>query len=131
MGPLSASVSRLLTRRSRCPTPANGLSPMRAIRLLCFVSVTVSVAGCAVGPDYHQPQMKLPEQFTAAPPPDSAAGRETIDPGNWWHALGDSQLDSLIDRAIRASTSLEIALTRLQEARTYETILTGQALPFV
>jgi len=105
---------------------------MRAIRLVCFVGFMVGVAGCTVGPDYHQPQVMLPEQFAAAPPPSAAvAVRETIDPGNWWHALGDSKLDSLIDRAISANMSLEIALARLQEARTYETVLTGQALPFV
>jgi len=48
---------------------------------------------------------------------------------NWWHALGDDELDSLVDRALQANPSLEIALTRLQQARTFEVAVTGFALP--
>src|SRR6185436_12048488 len=104
MGQWSARLSRLLPRRLLRPWLAKGSCCMRAIRLVCFVGFMVGVAGCTVGPDYHQPQVMLPEQFAAAPPPSAAvAVRETIDPGNWWHALGDSKLDSLIDRAISAN----------------------------
>ena len=41
-----------------------------------------------------------------------------MDPAQWWRALHDPQLDSLIERAIRANLDIDIALTRLQEART-------------
>jgi NodT family efflux transporter outer membrane factor (OMF) lipoprotein len=61
-----------------------------------------------------------------APAQRSAAATEIA---SWWHALGDAQLDSLVDRALQANPSLEIALTRLQEARTFEVAVTGFALP--
>lgn len=43
--------------------------------------------------------------------------------------LHDRELDSLIDRAIAASPTLEIALDRLQQARTQEIVIVGTALP--
>jgi NodT family efflux transporter outer membrane factor (OMF) lipoprotein len=52
-----------------------------------------------------------------------------VEIARWWHGLGDPELDSLVERALQANPSLEIALTRLQEARTFEVVLTGYALP--
>ena len=37
--------------------------------------------------------------------------------------------DSLVDRALESNLDLEIALTRLQEARTQEIVVIGEALP--
>jgi NodT family efflux transporter outer membrane factor (OMF) lipoprotein len=104
---------------------------MRALQVLSVVAMGVSLAGCTVGPDYHTPQMKLPDGFIAAFDVRSAtgAGYEAVDLAKWWHALNDAELDSLIERAIQANPSLEIALTRLQEARTFETVVAGRALP--
>ena len=47
----------------------------------------------------------------------------------WWRSLHDRELNSLIDRAIAASPSLEIALDRLQQARAQEAVVIGAALP--
>jgi NodT family efflux transporter outer membrane factor (OMF) lipoprotein len=104
---------------------------MRAFQILSFVVLGAGLAGCAVGPDYHAPQMKLPDGFVAASVAQGAtgAGHEAVDPAKWWHALNDAKLDSLIERAVQANPSLEIALTRLQEARTFETVVAGRALP--
>src|SRR5882672_9335305 len=104
---------------------------MRVLHVVSVVAIGVSLAGCAVGPDYRTPQMKLPDGFIAAAGTQSAtgAGHGAADPAQWWHALNDAELDSLIDRAIQANLSLEIALTRLQEARTFETVVAGRALP--
>jgi NodT family efflux transporter outer membrane factor (OMF) lipoprotein len=94
-------------------------------------AILVILAGCAVGPDYHAPKMKMPDGFAvssgASAPPGS--GNAAVDLTQWWRALNDRQLESLVDRAIRANTTLEIALTRLQEARTFETVVAGHALP--
>jgi NodT family efflux transporter outer membrane factor (OMF) lipoprotein len=58
----------------------------------------------------------------AAPTPDLAT---------WWRALNDEELDSLVDRAVKSNLDLEIALDRLQQARTYEAVVVGYALPEV
>jgi len=92
------------------------------------------LAGCAVGPNYHEPKPTTPGEFVAAP---EAAGTEVrgtgsaVDLTQWWQSLNDPELDSLIDRAIRANPDIEIALTRLQEVRTQQVVLVGDALPEV
>jgi NodT family efflux transporter outer membrane factor (OMF) lipoprotein len=101
---------------------------MSASRGTLAIALTAWLAGCAVGPNYHTPQVRLPDRFAAASEASNAVN-VTIDPAGWWRALNDPQLNALIDRAIQANPSLEIALTRLQEARTFEAAVTGQALP--
>jgi NodT family efflux transporter outer membrane factor (OMF) lipoprotein len=90
------------------------------------------LTGCAVGPDYHPVETKMPEGFVAA-----SSGLETskpvdqavIDATKWWKSLNDPELNSLIDHAIANSPDLEIMLDRVQEARTQEEIVLGGALP--
>ena len=128
------------------------LFPLAAVAVL-------GLSGCAVGPDYHPPTMQTPQEFLkpelAPPASENQTGTQNMTPigpgaevykpvvpgapaqrsaaateiASWWHALGDAQLDSLVDRALQANPSLEIALTRLQEARTFEVAVTGFALP--
>lgn len=85
------------------------------------------LSGCAVGPDYQKPDLPAPDKFAAAQ--TSAAGQPSVDPARWWKALGDDELNALVERAVAANPDLAIALYRLQEARTQEAVLLGDALP--
>jgi NodT family efflux transporter outer membrane factor (OMF) lipoprotein len=101
---------------------------------MCAAALLCGVAGCAVGPSYRTPASDVPAHYVGvaraagaypeapAPSPDLAA---------WWRGLGDTELDSLVERAIKANLDLDIALTRLQQARTYEAEVLGHALPQV
>jgi NodT family efflux transporter outer membrane factor (OMF) lipoprotein len=100
---------------------------MKPITARICVSLSVWLVGCAVGPNYHSPKTVAPPQFVAAP---SAAAQPVTGPP-WWHSLDDPELDALIERAIGANPDIAIALTRLQEARTREVVLAGDALPEV
>jgi len=93
-------------------------------------AVAFGLAGCAVGPDYHSPKTPVPEGF-AAVASGAKQSQATAEMVRWWQSLNDPELDSLVERAIQANPSLEIALTRLQEARTFEVAITGRALPSV
>ena len=87
------------------------------------------LASCAVGPDYHPVTMAVPDRFAAddsdTPKPDQPVINATI----WWKSLKDPELDSLVGRAIANNPDLEIALDRVQEARTQEEVVLGGALP--
>ncbi len=61
----------------------------------------------------------------------AAADHRVADTTKWWRALHDRELDSLIDRAIAASPTLEVALDRLQQARAQEFAIIGSALPML
>jgi NodT family efflux transporter outer membrane factor (OMF) lipoprotein len=97
---------------------------MRAVGYSLLLAMIAVLAGCAVGPDYHTPSTTLPSDFGAA-----VASTQPAIAIDWWRSFGDPELDSLIDRALAANFDLEIALTRLQEARTAEVIAEGGALP--
>ena len=108
-------------RSFRGPLPARVLATLLA----------VLVGGCAVGPNYHTPQIALPDHYAAAAPAPAPQPPATsaIELAAWWRALQDPELDSLIDRAIAANPDVEIALDRLQAARTYEAGMLGKVLP--
>jgi NodT family efflux transporter outer membrane factor (OMF) lipoprotein len=92
--------------------------------------ISVGLACCSVGPDYQPPNAPMPQNYTAV---SSARGtiRETAVAAKWWRTLHDHELDSLIDRAIAASPTLDIALNRIQQARAQEAVVIGIALPAV
>jgi NodT family efflux transporter outer membrane factor (OMF) lipoprotein len=105
----------------------------RTIRLWQFLVLGGLLGGCAVGPDYRQPQVTLPDHYLEVKQPVPKAGdtgnRPAADISSWWHALRDPELDSLVERALKNNPSLEIALARLQQARTFEIAVAGLALP--
>lgn len=93
------------------------------------LSYVALLAGCAAGPNYHAPDMKAPERFAAAPA--DATAEATHDLEQWWHLLNDPRLDSLVERAVQSNPDVGIALQRLQQARNYEVVVAGHALPEV
>jgi NodT family efflux transporter outer membrane factor (OMF) lipoprotein len=100
----------------------------------CLVALVVAAAGCAVGPNYRSPKSDEPSHFAAAVVAQTAVSNvqpttANLDLAVWWKALDDPELDSLVERAIKSNMDLEIALTRLQQARTYESVVVGHALP--
>jgi NodT family efflux transporter outer membrane factor (OMF) lipoprotein len=101
-------------------------------RLLCLLVSGAVLAGCAVGPNYHAPRTSPPEEFAAAVRGTGAASADSaVDLAQWWRALKDPELDSLIERAIRANPDIEIALARLQETRYQVAAMTSGILPEV
>ena len=106
---------------------------MRGHRLAGVIALSAVLGACTVGPDYHPPETPMPAGFaaTSSATPTHAAPIAAVDLTKWWASLNDPELQSLIERAVKASPDIEIALTRLQEARTGEGVLLGQSLPAV
>ncbi len=97
------------------------------------MGLLVGLAGCAAGPNYHVPKVDTPPKFAAAginsTDANATTGAAVVDLATWWRALDDEELNSLVDRAIKSNLDLQIALDRLQQARTYEAVVLGDALP--
>ena len=101
-------------------------------RLLFLLVSGAVLAGCAVGPNYHAPRTSPPKEFAASLPGTGATSADpAVDMVQWWRALKDPELDSLIERAIRANPDIEIALARLQETRYQVAAMTSAILPEV
>jgi outer membrane protein TolC len=96
-----------------------------------FLCLLAALAGCAVGPNYRVPKPDTPPEFAAATTLSSAPSASVPAPdlASWWRSLEDTELNSLVERAIKSNPDLEIALTRLQQARTYEAVVVGHAVP--
>ena len=97
-------------------------------RFLAFGVIACGLAACSVGPDYQAPEPPMPASFIAAASSKVASSRAASST-KWWRTLHDRELDSLIDRAIAGSPTLEIALNRIQQARAQEAVVVGAALP--
>jgi NodT family efflux transporter outer membrane factor (OMF) lipoprotein len=110
---------------------------------LVIAGAGVWLCGCAVGPDYENPAVAVPKFFgtvaltsAAANPPaelksDAANPPARPDFVRWWEVLRDPHLNALIERAIASNPDIEIALTRVQEARSQEIVVLGAMLPTV
>jgi NodT family efflux transporter outer membrane factor (OMF) lipoprotein len=97
------------------------------------LAIAVALAGCTVGPDYQTPAMFLPVKYVpeAREKPAQSTTAASADLTQWWRALHDRELDSLVARARESNLDLAVALDRLQKARTTVTIAVSQALPVV
>ena len=105
---------------------------MRTHLLGTLITLSATLGACTVGPDYRPPETPMPSGFAAsANAQGTVAHAAAIDLTKWWASLDDAELQSLIERALKASPDIEIALTRLQEARTSEGVVFGQSLPAV
>jgi NodT family efflux transporter outer membrane factor (OMF) lipoprotein len=103
---------------------------------IVLMTVVACLAACAAGPNYHEPKPDTPPRFAATVAADGTAkslpaDAPAIDLASWWRSLNDEELDSLVDRAVASNLDLRIALDRLQQARTYEAVVVGHALPEV
>ena len=78
------------------------------------VLAVLALAGCAVGPEYRQPDTPVPTQFGSleATRFSSAAGVN-----EFWTVFSDTTLDELVKDALAANHDLRIALAHLDEAR--------------
>jgi multidrug efflux system outer membrane protein len=77
---------------------------------LGIIAAAIGLAGCAVGPDYHPPKTAMPANWSET----QLAGVPVVE---WWKSFNDPELDSLVERAVRANHDLRIATARLREAR--------------
>lgn len=78
--------------------------------LAWFLS-TLWLAGCTVGPEYVRPAPPMPAQFDQGTADAAAQPVQT----RVWSAFGDTELETLIERALAANTSIAQAAARLQE----------------
>lgn len=88
-------------------------------RLVALIPVVISVillAGCTVGPNYHRPLVKTPENFRA-PEPLPAPQASSLADLKWWEVFKDEKLQDLIRAALVANYDLRDAVVRVEEAR--------------
>jgi NodT family efflux transporter outer membrane factor (OMF) lipoprotein len=89
----------------------------RFVAIGLFVLSLFVVAGCSVGPKYHQPSVPVPpsyketEIWRQARPDDQHLG------GNWWQLFNDPLLNSLEDQVNVSNQNLKAAEAQFRQAR--------------
>lgn len=79
---------------------------MRKILLLA----ALSLAGCAVGPDYQRPDVPIPAQWQV-----SIQQANDLANTQWWNQFRDPVLDNLIQTALQENKDVQIAAARVEE----------------
>ncbi len=95
-----------------------------AVSLLCILS---ALAGCAVGPDFKTPEVKVSDNWSTKDDPRTSAQIEAD--SRWWKGFNDPVLDQLVELAYRQNLPLQIAGLKVVEARAQLGIATGQQFP--
>ncbi|MGJ8723257.1 MAG: efflux transporter outer membrane subunit [Roseibacillus sp.] len=88
---------------------------------------TALLAGCTVGKDYKEPDIKTPGSWNGVGSNGPYAGpldKKALN--GWWKTFDDRQLTNLVNRAIAGNLSLKAAASRLMEARA-QRIVAGSA----
>lgn len=83
--------------------------------LATFLSASV-LAGCAVGPDYHRPQVALPGHYIGQPANRTHAAAP-VDITSWWDGFNDSLLAQFVSLALAQNLDLAQAAARVTQAR--------------
>lgn len=112
-------------------------NPVRALAALILAGL---LAGCAVGPDFKRPAVPDVPGYAAAPLPAQTASAPTTlgdaqhfsvgasVSAQWWHGLGSSKLDALIEQAFQASPTLASAKATLRQAHEIYAAQAGSTL---
>ena len=87
----------------------------------------VGVGGCAVGPDYHHPAVRVPVAWSSPVTNGLTDSASTL--SSWWTLFNDVKLDSLIQRAARSNLDLRVAEARLRQARAVRESSAADFLP--
>ena len=92
-----------------------------ARRLIVSTCGPLLLVGCKVGPDYKAPLTPTPGRWVASAGLGGAVQvnldtRSGVDLSQWWARLGDAQLTSLVEQAIKSNLEMHLAAARLREA---------------
>ena len=93
---------------------------------LSLVCVALTLAGCAVGPNYKRPAVDVPTGFRGA---TNDVSTNSLADLPWWGVFKDPVLQDLIQVALTNNYDLRITLTRVDQARALQAQARSQLLP--
>lgn len=91
---------------------------MKIPRTALAASLTLLLAGCMVGPDYHRPSMGAPAplQYKELPGWTGATPSDAAPKGDWWTDFHDPLLDQLEPMVATANQSVRVSYEQYQNA---------------
>jgi multidrug efflux system outer membrane protein len=80
-------------------------------KIIVFLILLVLASGCAVGPRYTRPEIKVSDQYEQA-----IVNSDSITNLDWWEVYRDSILQSLVQHALDSNLNLMTAVARVEQA---------------
>lgn len=100
-----------MTRRPAVPVHlSHWLRPMG-------LGFALLLSACAVGPDYHTPDVTSPAQFKAAEGWRQATPSDAVARGAWWEIYNDAQLNALVERLNTSNQTVAQYEAQYRQAR--------------
>jgi outer membrane protein, multidrug efflux system len=91
--------------------------------------VALTLAGCAVGPNYKRPAVNAPAAFRDVNATNQVSSTNSLADLPWWGVFKDPVLQDLIRVALTNSYDLRIVLTRVEQARALQAQARSQFMP--
>jgi outer membrane protein, multidrug efflux system len=92
-----------------------------------LASIALILSGCMVGPNYPgAPRVVATDKAFVRADPTTAGAQATA---QWWTALGDPELNHLIDQTLATNPGVDVARARVREARANLRQQTATGLP--
>jgi NodT family efflux transporter outer membrane factor (OMF) lipoprotein len=89
---------------------------MKHTSILGSLFVTLALAGCAVGPNYHRPSAPVPQQYKEAEGWKPAEPREAASGADWWSVYADATLGELEKQIDISNQTLKQSEAQWREA---------------
>ncbi len=84
---------------------------------MAVVAVALTLASCAMGPNYRRPQIVTPPAYKESQGWKIAEPRDGVNRGAWWEVFGDTQLNALADKVGKSNQSLKVAEAQYRRAQ--------------
>src|ERR1041385_5342473 len=94
--------------------------------ILALTALALTLAGCAIGPNYKRPTVSAPTSFHGA---TNQVSTNSIADLPWWTVFKDPVLQDLVRTALTNNYDLRITLARMDQARALQTQARSQFLP--
>ncbi|OHC62035.1 MAG: RND transporter [Rhodocyclales bacterium GWA2_65_20] len=85
-------------------------------RRTALLPALFALAGCAVGPDYHRPDVATPAAYKEAQGWKQAEPQDEAPRGNWWQAYGDAALNALVAQVAVSNQNILAAAAQYRQA---------------
>jgi NodT family efflux transporter outer membrane factor (OMF) lipoprotein len=96
---------------------------------LTIAALTLLLGGCAVGPNFHRPASPTDAGYAPVPLPETTVSAKVEAgaaqhfssgadvPFDWWKSFQSPPLDALVEKALRANSTIEAAEATLRQAQ--------------
>jgi NodT family efflux transporter outer membrane factor (OMF) lipoprotein len=82
----------------------------------CTPLLALLLIGCAVGPDYHKPDVTIPASYKEAGDWKKAEPKDEAPRGNWWEIYGDAGLNGLVSQVEISNQNVAVAAAQYSQA---------------